>query len=96
MVALPKPSKAGIRQPPTSLAGGISFSSPSLLLKPPKEEQDENDYQDRSQNTARTIAPTLAMRPRREGPHEQNNDNNQHNQSHVHLLLPLARRAALI
>jgi len=41
-----------------------------LSLKLPKEKQDENDYQDRPQNTAGTIAPALAMWPGREGPHE--------------------------
>ena len=48
------------------------------------------------QNTARTITPILAMRPPGEGAHEQNNDNNEHNQSHFHLLRPEARCAALI
>jgi hypothetical protein len=59
----------------------------SSILKTPKQEQDENHYQDRSQNTTRGIAPTLAMRPGREGPHEQDNDNNDQYPSHFRLLL---------
>ena len=50
------------------------FSIPSLLLKTPKEEQDENYYQDRPQNTSRGIAPTLAMRPGREGADEKEDE----------------------
>ena len=57
-------------------------------LYPPEEEQDKNDYQDRPQDTAGGITPVLAMWPPGEGPHEQNNDNNENNQSHFHLLLP--------
>jgi hypothetical protein len=39
-------------------------------LKPSEEKQDENHYQDRPQNTAGGIAPTLAVRPGRKGPDE--------------------------
>jgi hypothetical protein len=51
-----------------------SCSIPSLLLKTPQEEQDENHYQDRSQNTARGIAPTFAMRPGRKGADEKEDE----------------------
>jgi hypothetical protein len=64
-----------------------------LSLKLPKKEQDENNYQDRPQDTAGAIPPALAMWPGRESPYEQNNDNDEHNQSHFHLLLPHSRRA---
>jgi len=63
-----------------------------LSLKLPKKEQDENNYQDRPQNTAGTIAPALAMWPGRESPYEQNNDYDENNQSHFRLLLPHSRR----
>jgi hypothetical protein len=43
-------------------------------LKPSKEEQDENHYQDRPQNTAGGIAPTLAMWPGRQGPDEKEDE----------------------
>jgi hypothetical protein len=36
-------------------------------LESPKEEQDENHYQDCPQKTTRGIAPTSAMRPGRKG-----------------------------
>ena len=60
-------------------------------LKSSKEEQDENHYQDHPQNTARTIAPALAIWPTGDGPYEQNNENNEQNCSHFHLLLRQAR-----
>ena len=66
-----------------------------LSLKLPKKEQDENNYQDRPQNTTRAIPPALAMWPGREGSNQQNNDNDEHNQSHFRLLLPHSRSAAL-
>ena len=47
-----------------------------LSLKLPKKEQDENNYQDRSQDTAGAIPPALAMWPGWEGSNQQNNDNN--------------------
>jgi hypothetical protein len=43
-------------------------------LKTPKEEQYENHYQDRPQNTTRGIAPILAMRPSRKGADEKENE----------------------
>jgi hypothetical protein len=39
-------------------------------LKTPKEEQDDNHYQDCPQKTTRGIAPTLAMRPGGKGADE--------------------------
>ena len=65
-------------------------------LKSSEEEQDEKHYQDRPQDTAGGIAPALAMRPPGEGSNQQNNDNNEHNQSHFHFLLPHSRRAARV
>jgi hypothetical protein len=50
------------------------FSIPPLLLKPPKEEQDENNYQDRPQNTAGAIPPVLAMWPGRKGADEKEDE----------------------
>jgi hypothetical protein len=43
-------------------------------LKTPKEEQDENNYQDRPQNTTRGVAPILAMRPGRKGADEKEDE----------------------
>ena len=65
-------------------------------LKPPEEEQDENHYQDRPQDTAGSITPALAMWPSGEGSHQQNNDNDENNQSHFQLLSPRSQRAAPI
>jgi len=45
----------------------LSFSIPALLLKTPKEEQDENHYQDRPDDTSGSIAPISAMGPARKG-----------------------------
>jgi hypothetical protein len=43
-------------------------------LKPSQEKQDENHYEDRPQNTARGITPTLAMRPGRKGADEKEDE----------------------
>jgi hypothetical protein len=46
-------------------------------LKSPKEEQDKNNYQDSPDNTGRSIAPTPAVRPGRQGADEkQDEDDN--------------------
>jgi len=65
-------------------------------LKSSEEEKDENNYQDRPQDTAGAIPPVLAMWPPGEGSNQQNNDNNEHKQSHVHLLLPHSLGAARV
>ena len=57
----------------------LSTLNEESTLKSSKEKEDENHYQDHPQNTARTIAPALAMWPPGEGPYEQNNDNNEQN-----------------
>ena len=43
-----------------------------------------------------SITPALAMWPPGEGSNQQNNDNNQHNQSHLYLLCPHSRCAARV
>jgi len=50
------------------------LSTPALLLKSPKEEQDENYDQDRPDDAGRSIAPALAMGPGREGADEQEDE----------------------
>lgn len=67
---------------------GLFILNDAASLNSSKEKEDENHYQDQPQNTARTIAPALAIWPTRNGPYEQNNENNEQNCSHFHLLLP--------
>jgi hypothetical protein len=50
------------------------LSNPSLLLKTPKEEQDENHYQDRPDDASGSIAPTPAMGPGRKGADEKEDE----------------------
>jgi hypothetical protein len=43
-------------------------------LKSPKEKKDENNYQDRPDDTGRSIAPTPAVRPGGQGADEKKNE----------------------
>jgi hypothetical protein len=68
-------------------------------LKPPEEEQDENDYQDRPQDTAGGITPVLAMWPPGECADEnEDKDNNQNSAEHgispLWLVVSLTQTAA--
>jgi len=57
-------------------------------LKPPKEKEDENHYQNRPQNTTRGIAPALAVRPGRKGADEKEDEDDNYN-SAQHGISPL-------
>ena len=48
-------------------------------LKSSKEIQDENHYQDRPDDTSRSIAPILAMRPGRKGADEKEDEYDNYN-----------------
>jgi len=60
-----------------------SYFMQALLLKPPKEEQDEHDYQERPQDTSRGIAPAPAVGPGRKGADEKEDEyDNQNGAEH--------------